>query len=335
MNKFREKNALLIAPFFNGYENEIKKALMSNGFDVTCYFFSGFNKRVFSFLRNEEQYWHKNKNEIKKLTYNKVFDYLLVINNSLIDLDLMQILRKKNDRLKTVIYLWDPVENLHWADFETYICRFDYRYSFDIHDCRKYSGLNLKHRPNFYHPIIDTLDFISKPKYDIATVMSAQPERVRIINELSVKYPELSMAFHIHLLRIKSIPAYLFNHGVVIKPKYIKLNKLDIKQSMELLNNSKSVLDILFHNQHGFPFRSIDAIGLQKKLITNKKDILGYDFYHPDNILIIQSGKIDEVKNFLSVPYRPIEESIRIKYSLDFWIKAIMSNENINYLKIS
>lgn len=333
MNKYKGMNILLVTPFFYGYGLEIKKALQKYGLNVTSYFYDGYPKKFFYFRKREKNFINKNKNEIINLVKNQIFNYLLVINNSLLDSNIISRLVKKNKSLKSIILLWDSVKNIKWNDFENYLNHFEYRYSFDHRDCLEYSDLNLKHRPNFYHPVIDTLEIILKPKYEIASVMSAQPNRLRYINGIDNKYPDLKKSFYIHLNKFISIPAYIINHNVFIKPKYIKLNRLDIKHSLELLNNSESVLDIPANNQYGLPFRSIDSIGLKKKLITKNSDVLKYDFFHPDNVLIIQPEKIDAVKDFLNVPYRPLDESIREKYSLNFWIYSILSNENIKYLR--
>jgi len=335
MNKNFKKNILLIAPYFYGYELEIRKALKSIGLNVTNYFFSGYRKKFLSYKNNEKKYLRKIKNEINLIVQNKIFDYLLVINNSVADYKLLNILSDKNKSIKKIIYLWDSYANLHWDDFENYISYFDYRYSFEQRDCIKFSKYSLKHRPNFYHPMIDNIGTVKNPIYDIVSVMSAQPERLRLINQLDKYYPELTIYFHIYLSTFKSFPAYLINHGVIIKPKYIKLYKLTIEQTIQLLNNSRSILDISANEQNGLPFRSFDAIGLKKKLITSNRNIFKYEFYHPDNILIIKPGEIDNIKEFLSIPYRPIEELVRLKYSISFWIKSILYNKDINYFKIT
>lgn len=331
MDKFKGKNVFLVAPVFYNYEEEVKNVLQYYGLNVTSFFFIGYPPKKLSFKNDEKTYLKKIKNEIYLIIQNKVFDYLLVINNSLLDYNLLEILLNNNKSIQKIIYLWDSYKNLNWDDFENYLSYFDFRFSFDFRDCMRFSNLNLKHRPNFYHPAIDNINTNKEPIYDISSVMSAQPERIRIINELEIRYPDLIKAFHIHLLRFKSIPAYLINHKVIVKPKYIKLNQINISNSIKLFNNSKSILDIPSNNQFGLPFRTLDAIGLRKKLITTNKDVVNYDFYDPDNVLTIQSGEVDKVKDFLSVPYKPLNESVRKKYSLKFWIKTVLNNENINY----
>jgi hypothetical protein len=333
MNEYDAKKVLLAMPFYYGYEHEIENALIKIGYKVRSYFFTRYQKKFTSFLKSEEKYIHKIKKEIIKITEKEIFDYLLVINSSYIDTEIIHSLRENNNKIKSIIYLWDPIENLKWKDFDRYISNYDYRYSFDHRDCLEYLNLNIKHRPNFYHPYLDRIKNITNPKYDIATIMSAQPERIRIINDLDKNYPKLNRYFYIYFASLKSVPVYFINHSLIVKPKQIKIKRLGILDSLNILNNSKCILDIVYFNQYGFPFRTLDAIGLQRKLITTNKDIMLYEFYDPDNIYIIQSGITDGITDFLLRPYKPVKDEIRIKYSIDFWVKALLSNENINYLK--
>jgi hypothetical protein len=145
-------------------------------------------------------------------------------------------------------------------------------------------------------------------------------------------YPTMKVALYIHLLSLKSIPAYLLNHSILIKPKFIKLRRMPISRTLELINNAKSVLDIPANNQFGLPFRTLDAIGLHKKLITTNKDIVNYDFYHPDNVLVINLNELWRIEFFLDIPFYKIDNDIIQKYSLCFWVKSILLNDEISYL---
>lgn len=333
MHEYEGKKVLLAMPFYYGYEHEIENALKKIGFKVRSYFFMRYQKKFFPILKPKEKYIQKIKKGILKISVQEIFDYLIVINSSYIDDDIIHSLRENNNKIKSIIYLWDPIENLKWENFDRYISNYDYRYSFDHRDCLEYSKLGIKHRPNFYHPYIDQIKSISNPFYDIASIMSAQPERIRVINDLNKYYPKLKKYFYIYFASLKSVPVYFINHNVIIKPNQIKLKRLGIIDSLNILENSKCILDIVYYNQYGFPFRTLDTIGFQRKLITTNEDIILYEFYDPDNIFVIQSGNTDKITDFLLRPYKQIKDSIRLKYSIDFWVKALLSNESINYLK--
>lgn len=70
--------------------------------------------------------------------------------------------------------------------------------------------------------------------------------------------------------------------------------------------------------------RSIEIVGLRKKLITTNKDIVNYDFYHPDNILILDRRNPVIDRSFFEKPYKMLEERIYGKYSLSSWLTQIL-----------
>lgn len=64
---------------------------------------------------------------------------------------------------------------------------------------------------------------------------------------------------------------------------------------------------------------------LQKKLITNFKDIKEYDFYKKDNIFIIGEDDLNNIKNFVNTGYVDIPENIIKKYTIDGWIENFIN----------
>ncbi|MCB4235991.1 hypothetical protein LDL59_15490 [Kaistella anthropi] len=76
-------------------------------------------------------------------------------------------------------------------------------------------------------------------------------------------------------------------------------------------------------------FRAFESLFFGKKLITNNADVVNYDFYHPENILIVDFNNpaIEKVKQFMKLPYHPIDENIVKKYSVENWIKYILNLE--------
>jgi len=73
----------------------------------------------------------------------------------------------------------------------------------------------------------------------------------------------------------------------------------------------------------GPDLRVFEAMGMHKKIITNNPDIAHYDFYDPQNILIINQASIEIPESFLTSAYRPIPEPIYQKYTLDSWVKRV------------
>ena len=81
------------------------------------------------------------------------------------------------------------------------------------------------------------------------------------------------------------------------------------------------------HN--GLSFRFFEALYYQKKLITNNTDIINYEFYNPNNIMIIDYNNYTQasILEFLDKEYVNIDSEIINKYSFDNWLKRILELE--------
>ena len=69
--------------------------------------------------------------------------------------------------------------------------------------------------------------------------------------------------------------------------------------------------------------RCIEALFMKKKIITNNRAIVQYDFYNKNNILLLNMDQIsiENIKKFLSLPYVDIDYKITQKYEFTQWLK--------------
>ena len=107
----------------------------------------------------------------------------------------------------------------------------------------------------------------------------------------------------------------------------IKYQKNIIKQG-ELethMDNAMVFLDLLRENQTGLSFRVFDSLAYQKKLITTNAAIIEYDFYNPQNIMVIDAENQIISLDFFSTTYQPLEDEIYYKYTLDNWVNTIFN----------
>src|SRR5690606_5911726 len=90
---------------------------------------------------------------------------------------------------------------------------------------------------------------------------------------------------------------------IVVDPVLKKTNKniIQLENPLSLdtiyskMDNSEILIDLVRENQSGLSFRFFEAMALHKKIITNNKSILEYDFYNENNILLIDD-------NFTQIP---------------------------------
>lgn len=108
-------------------------------------------------------------------------------------------------------------------------------------------------------------------------------------------------------------------------------DKISPKRISKIYGDSFAILDMQFPKNNGLTMRTIETLASKKKLITTNKDIKNYDFYNPDNILIIDRKNPVIDKNFFVNDFIEIEEKIMDKYRLSSWIKDIFLYDNLEY----
>ncbi len=74
---------------------------------------------------------------------------------------------------------------------------------------------------------------------------------------------------------------------------------LSQEETLDIISQSKVVVDIEHPGQVGLTMRTLEMLGCQKKLITTNKSVREYDFYNEDNILVVERNNIKLNKSFL------------------------------------
>ena len=82
-----------------------------------------------------------------------------------------------------------------------------------------------------------------------------------------------------------------------------------------------------------------EALAGERGYGIDNETVKNYDFYRPENILIVDFNKIDEyqdqIKHFISVPYQKLPAEIFEKYSIKNWVKNIFRiGDYISYWKL-
>jgi len=93
----------------------------------------------------------------------------------------------------------------------------------------------------------------------------------------------------------------------------------------DYLNKAKKVnviVEIVSNNQSGLTLRSLEALYLGKKLITNNKDIVNYKIYNKNNTFILDEDA--NITNFVNCRFETIN-SIKEYYEFDNWLERIIS----------
>ncbi len=105
----------------------------------------------------------------------------------------------------------------------------------------------------------------------------------------------------------------------------ISKNIIPVEEIKSLLLSSKILVEFQRENQIGLSFRVFEALGYNKKLITTNTDIINYDFYHPQNILVLNPDVLKIPSSFVESPYVEIPEYILAPYRIDNWVKKVFN----------
>lgn len=251
---------------------------------------------------------HKLREYYKKISQLDMLDYVLVIRPDAFPIPVIQELKKKTKKL--IAYQWDGIEK--FPEVKKYFHLFDTFFCFDSADEKN----NIKPITNFYFDCIPPIykDFnAQKPElYFVGLYWENREKKIdRFVSEVLKMEVELSIFIQ-------------YNDKSEIKNPKIKY----IKERITFLENLRNVekadvlLDFVDPIHNGLSIRFFEAIYYKKKVITDNQTVKDYDFYHPDNIFVLDEN-FDQIDSFLNTPYRDLSEEIVKKYGFTNWIKQI------------
>lgn len=336
MKEEKAKTIILGAPKHFGIDKMLERELLNQGFFViNISFFDNkfeyknllewleikWDKRKHSkadvlFKRNQE----KIANQLAKIQGKA--DYALIIRpDSFPSFFLETTLKEKAETI--LAYQWDTLSR--FPKINQYLSLFDRFFIFDPQDRNTAST---SEATNFYpvsYSHLNRSDYQTEAYY-WGNYSSGRKEMLSILIQ---HFKEQSISHSIHLY--KRHKWSLFKKNMLISPESITF-----EENLQRSYNAKVLIDMAPAGQHGLSFRVFEAIGFEKKLITNNPSIAQYDFYHPNNIFIYGKDDIEALKQFVDEPYFPIKKEIKEKYSFRNWIQYILDIppfEKLNFPK--
>jgi hypothetical protein len=245
---------------------------------------------------------------------NERFDYALIVRPDLLCSTIIKKVKAKSQLV--VAYQWDGLDR--FPQVIKLIPEFDRFFVFDIRDAEKHPGcLPIT---NFYFDDLMTTATNSHSVFFIGTYMK---NRIAEIQNLAKIFTKQNFSVNI-LLQItnKSNLEKVKQEGI----QYIDYS-LSFKENIEYIKQAEIVLDFKNDIHYGLSFRTFEALGFGKKLITNNELVKSFDFYDERNIFVFKGNDFDGLEVFLKIPYHPIADSIIAKYSFTNWIRYIFDIE--------
>ena len=331
--KSNKKNILVLLPSNYQLYSLIEKNLLEKGYDANVltpdsekFRYRNLNQKITNFYQktflNNKEYKRKLKEEfatqllIKAIDKHSSYDYVLVIRADFFSLEILNHVRSKTQNL--VSYHFDGI-NRYPKIFER-ISIFDRFYVFDREDIDQHRNLELLPCTNFYfdYPELPDLNI----KFDFYFLGSYHESRNEILLDFQKFSEKHQMVAKMEIVYNKEDKPSIDIHAKFeCIPHYISFEKYLLN-----IQNSKYILDILISEHSGLSFRVFESLKYKKKLITTNKTILGYEFYHPNNIFVLDNN-YDQLLEFLELPYVEMDDSIIKTYSFTNWLNYLFKIE--------
>lgn len=324
-NLLTNHRVLLIGIGFYDYESAIADELIRQGAAVEVYdelptiLRNGLIASLFRRSKINVQKiidWHQEK--ILEEVSTRLFSHIIIIKGENISVRFINNLKRKNPGVQLIAYHWDSMSRFpHLVKRHSL---FDKVFTFDPVDARRYEKMQFL--PLFYRPSLESGSAPElKSKYDILFVGWLHHERLLQVKTVfrEARTQGLSMYCYLYTGLFSRILLTLIGRG-----HFLKSVALVYPNYLKLIRSSKSILDLPHPNQVGLSMRAVEAIGACKKLITTSRDIVSYDFYHPNNIMVIDLKGDFDLSAFLSAPIVSLPQSTIDKYSISFWVTELL-----------
>lgn len=328
---------LLFAPKFFNYENNIKDEIESQGAVVHLYDERNNPTSVEKILFRKAHFLMSNKvnkfyNSIAKKEKSFNPDYVVFVNPETVNKQSLLVLKDSFKNARFIIYMWDSCKN---KNVKHLFSLFDAAFSFDLDDCEKY-GLNF--RPLFFVPTFQGAETEKKEyKYDVSFIGTVHSDRAKILYHIKQYCDEHGLKYYFYLyipgklmyiLRM-ALNKYLrkFSRG------YIHIVSIDKSIVADVSDNSRCIIDINHPRQTGLTMRTLEMLGLKRKIITTNENICKYDFYNPADQIVIRRTDFSISKDMILHKYEDIPDEIHTKYSLEDWVKDIFGIKKNSFLK--
>ncbi|MCY1493387.1 hypothetical protein D9M68_272230 [compost metagenome] len=320
------KRILLIAPRFFGYEKALRETMERHGALVDYWLDKPSNTlttkalvRLRPTLVRAQMHAY-----VRRIASSTVpYDVVLIIKGEAFDKEAIRMMRHAWPDARFIYYTWDSFKN--YPHLVPLLPLFDQAYSFDSAECK--SIPNLRHIPLFF---VDKYRNLSTEQieYDLCSIASVHSDRYPVIQRIKQAAPSGSRSYEYYFYpsrRAFLARKYLDRNFHAPPIDAVQFQPLAEDRLLDTLRKCKVVVDVQHPGQTGLTMRTLEMVGARKKLVTTNPRVKEYDFYDPDNILIVDRDNPAVPESFLASPYRRLPEEIYEKYSVVGWLSRLLS----------
>lgn len=332
IHSLQGKNVLLIAN--RGYARYIREELSSLG--ANCFYINdkpndGLFAKAFGRLKFKpyinlilNKYYSKQIDSIPD-----EIDRVLCIRGEYTPISALIKIKKKYPSAKTILYMWDSIANN--KGIEEKWKYYDEVWTFDRKDYANNVN-HLKFLPLFYYEKLMNEEIKSNViKYDLSFIGTGHGDRCAIIKSIEKQCTKSNLNFYYYIY-IPHILVYILNklfnksfRGIHISDVHFK--GLPFEETYNIYRSSKCILDVESSKQNGLTMRTIEVLGLKRKIVTTNKDVINYDFYNDHNVFIAERDNISIDSMFMNREYEELPKEIYEKYSLKSWLIELLGGD--------
>lgn len=247
-------------------------------------------------------FWGKWKQKVKKAKMAVIFDYGY-------QKGMETYIKKVNPDCQVYLFCWNKVDKAH-CGYQSF--RFpEHIFSTDPEDCRRF-GFRYNH---MFYPRVTKQPMGERNRLFFVGADKGRADYLSAVGRLMKKS---GVVCDIRILRDKK-------NGKKPSDADVTVLEHPIKYAEYLRNLKKSgiLLEVVQTGQTALTMRTMEAMFFSKKLITNNQEIVTYDFYHENNILVLPSNlenvTEEELHCFLEKPFLSYPEEILGAYSFEHW----------------
>lgn len=329
---FRQKSILFIAPdevvFPSAFEKNLKflglEVHMVTPLDAKNFQYQNTGQRLRNFWRKTflgdrgfkrklilEQHKEQLLNDLNSIGN---MDYGLVIRPDLYPFEFIESAKKKCKEF--VGYQWDGLDR--YPEIQQYMSLMDRFFVFDARDLSRKGTLPTT---NFYFDyIIPPVSSIRNYAHYLGSYLEG---RIDILSDINTKLEILKVDKNIKIVSDRNRVMELVTSKNLTPTSEV----LSYEENLRDVFKANVLIDIQNPVHSGLSFRIFEGIGYNKKVITTNADVVNYDFYQPENFLIWTGQSTQELSKFIATPYRPLNDTIKQKYSFSNWIAYMLDKK--------
>lgn len=315
-----KQKVLFIGIGFYDYDIIIRQAIEKLGFEVDyfCETPKGFFYSFANYLKlnSISQTFRNNHSMNIANACGNDYSYIFVIKGDCITHEALNIIQQKNKNAKTVLYLWDSIKRMpNYKNIQGFFMSI---YSFDRVDC--INNKKIKFKPLFYRSEYKINNKQNNFIYDLFFIGWAHSDRAILLKEIDLKLQSQDLKTKF-LIFVGKAAYYISKPIRAIRIMTIQ-KPISTKDIAQYCSESRAILDIAHPLQTGLTMRTIEVLfGIGRKLITTNKDIINYDFYNKNNILIINRDNLDIPKDFFKSNFIIYPDDLRDSFFIENWVK--------------